>query len=101
MVIVEVPVGVDAEVVIVIVDVPLVLSDTGLNVAEAPDGKPDADRFTVCGVPVSLTAIVDVTELPTMTVSEAGEAEIEKSGVVEQPGSLKEASRVFQLLLPL
>jgi hypothetical protein len=101
MVIVDVPVGVVLEVEIVIVEVPLPLSDAGLNVADAPEGRPDADRFTVWLAPVSVTVIVDVVELPTVTVPELGEAEIEKSCVVEQPGSWKDASLVFQLKLPL
>src|SRR5215831_5058099 len=101
MVIVDVPAGVEAEVVIVSVEEPLALSDAGLNEAEAPEGRPDADRFTVWDAPVSETPIVDVIELPAVTVPEDGESEIEKSWVVEQPGSWKEASRVCQLKLPL
>src|SRR5260370_28856084 len=87
-------------VVIVMVDVAVPVTDDGLNDAEAPDGRPDAVRFTVWDAPVSVTVMVDVVELPAVTVPEVGESEIEKSWVVEQPGSWNEASRVFQLKLP-
>jgi hypothetical protein len=101
MVIGKVPVEAELVVVIVIVEVPLPVTDDGLNEAEAPEGRPDAVRLTVCAAPVSVTVIVEVVELPAVTVPEAGESAIEKSWVVEQPGSWKEASRVFQLKLPL
>lgn len=41
------PVGVDARVVTVIVELPEVFTEPGLNEADAPEGNPLALRFTV------------------------------------------------------
>src|SRR5215469_8905578 len=87
----------------VIVEVPLALSEAGLKPALAPLGSPDADRFTVCDVPDSVIVIVEVVEPPGFTLPEDGLSEIVKSlpPPPVQPGNWKEASRVFQLKPPV
>src|SRR2546428_14184344 len=50
-VMVLVPAGVLVAVVTDMVDDPPLVTDVGLNVAAAPEGRPEALRVTVCGVP--------------------------------------------------
>ena len=65
IVIVDVPVGVVDAVLIVSVEELPAVTDVGLNVAVAPDGKPDALSDTVCAEPdVTAVETVVVTELP-------------------------------------
>ena len=71
--------------------------------AVAPAGAPVTPSVTDWAAPlVTAVLIVLVAELPCATVSDAGFAAIEKSlaTAVPQPGSLKEAIRVFQLNVP-
>ena len=58
-VIVEVPVGVDAEAVTVIVDKHVGLHDPGEeNEADAPLGRPEAEKVTDCEVPDTRVAVI-------------------------------------------
>ncbi len=57
-VIVEGPVGVDAEVVKVIVDEHVGLHDPGEKEADAPLGRPEAEKDTDCEVPDSRVAVI-------------------------------------------
>jgi len=58
-VIVEVPVGVDAEVVTVIVDEHVGLQDPGdEKEADAPLGRPEAEKVTGCEVPDTRVAVI-------------------------------------------
>ena len=83
MVIGYVPAGVDDAVDKVSVEDPPELTEVGLNVAEAPAGRPDADNATDCADPaVVVVEIVEVAELPAVTVADAGLAASEKSFVV-------------------
>jgi hypothetical protein len=80
-VIVDVPVGVDAEVVRVTVDEQVGLHDAGENAAVAPVGRPAAEKETACAVPEARVALmVLVTEEPWMTAT-FPELEREKSNV--------------------
>ena len=85
-------------------DVPLV-TEIGLKLALAPDGRPEALRLTVWAEPeVMAVETMEVPLPPWMTVMLFGAVEIEKSfggGVPAQPGNLKVAIRVFQLKVPL
>jgi hypothetical protein len=68
-VIVDVPVGVDAEVVSVTVDEQVGLHEAGENAAVAPVGRPDAEKETACAVPeTSVAVIVLVADCPWTTV---------------------------------
>jgi hypothetical protein len=68
-VIVDVPVGVDADVVSVSVDEQVGLHDPGENAAVAPVGRPEADNDTDCAVPETRVAvIVLVADCPGTTV---------------------------------
>jgi hypothetical protein len=80
MVMGKVPVGVDAEVLIVIVDDPPAVTELGLNEAVAPAGRPLADRDTVCAEP-DVTAVLTVAETdpPGVVDLEVGDTEMEKS----------------------
>jgi hypothetical protein len=79
---VYVPVLVLLATVIVSVDFPEVEIDAGLRLAVKPVGAL-ADSVTVPVNPLrAVTVIVDVPERPLLMVSDAGEAEMEKSGVV-------------------
>src|SRR6266536_2121291 len=84
-------------------DAPAV-TEPGLNEAEAPEGRPLADRATDSAVPerTEVFTVVVVAE-PAVTDPEVGLVAMEKSlpTVPEQPGSWNEARRVFQLKLPL
>ena len=57
-VIVDVPVGVDAEVVRVTVDEHVGLHDAGENAAAAPVGRPEAENVTDCAVPETRVAVI-------------------------------------------
>ncbi len=57
-VIVEVPVGVDAEVVKVIVDEHVGLHDPGEKEADAPLGRPEAEKDTDCEMPDTRVAVI-------------------------------------------
>src|SRR5438552_3047141 len=57
-VIVDDPVGVDAEVVRVNVDEHVGLHDPGEKAAVAPVGKPEAEKDTGCGVPETRVAVI-------------------------------------------
>jgi len=57
-VIVEDPVGVDAEVVKVIVDEHVGLHDPGEKEADAPLGRPEAENVTGCEVPDTRVAVI-------------------------------------------
>ena len=74
------------------------------NAAVTPLGRPDALSVVAALKPFKLVTVIVLVPLPPcVTVSELGEAPIEKSGVpvVPQPGNLKFAIRVFQLKLPV
>jgi hypothetical protein len=102
-VIVWLPVGVPLVVVTVIVEEPEVVIVGGLKAAFAPAGSPLALRVTVPVNPLTApTVTAYVVLLPWTTDWEGGVAESVKSGAVEtQDGKLKDASRVFQLKLPV
>ena len=57
-VIVEDPVGVDAEVVKVIVDEQVGLHDPGEKAAVAPVGRPEAEKDTGCEAPETRVAVI-------------------------------------------
>jgi hypothetical protein len=57
-VIVDVPAGVDAEVVRVNVDEHVGLHDAGENAAVAPLGRPEAENDTDCAVPETSVAVI-------------------------------------------
>ena len=57
-VIVDVPVGVDAEVVRVTVDEQVGLHDPGESAAVVPVGRPDAENVTDCVVPETSVAVI-------------------------------------------
>jgi len=77
---VYVPVGVDDEVEIVNVLENVGLPEDGLKLAEAPEGKPEAERLTDFAEPlVRVTLTVVVMLLPTITVPLDGLTDIEKS----------------------
>ena len=80
MVIVELPVGVVAEVVIVIVEVQVGLQLAELNEAIAPEGRPDAEKLTDWLVPDVRPAVtVVVMLLPPIIAPLVGLADKEKS----------------------
>ncbi len=63
------------------VDVPEPLTEVGLKLALAPAGKPIAEKATLPLNPFrAVTVAVYEVPAPTVTVCEAGEADIEKSG---------------------
>jgi len=69
-------VGVDVDVVTVIVELPEPVTEVGLKLELAPDGRPDAPKVTMplkpfCGV----TVIVLVPLAPWVTVTLLGDAE--------------------------
>jgi hypothetical protein len=79
-VMVEVPIGVDVEVVTDMVELCPALSTCGLNDTRAPDGAPVALSDTDWLEPlVTVVEIVLVVPDPAVTVAEAGLAETEKS----------------------
>jgi hypothetical protein len=81
-VIVYVPVLVLLATVIVSVDFPEVEIEAGLNLAVNPVGTV-ADSVTVpVNPPRAVTVIVEVPDDPLLMLKDAGDAEIEKSGVV-------------------
>jgi hypothetical protein len=57
-VIVEDPVGVDADVVSVSVEEQVGLHEAGEKEAAAPDGRPDAEKETDCAVPETRVAVI-------------------------------------------
>ena len=57
-VIVDVPVGVDTEVVRVNVDEQVGLHDAGENAAVVPLGRPEAENVTDCAVPDTSVAVI-------------------------------------------
>jgi hypothetical protein len=68
-VIVDDPVGVDAEVVSVTVDEQVGLHDAGEKEAVAPVGRPDAENDTDCEVPETRVAVIVLdTDCPLTTV---------------------------------
>src|SRR5947209_10343185 len=105
---VAVPVVALEDAVRVKVDVALPLAGgvTGFveNEAVTPLGNPEALSVVAELNPFKLVIVMVLVPLePCVTVSELGEAPIEKSGVavVPQLGNLKFAMRVFQLKLPV
>ena len=75
-----VPVGVEAAVVIVSVELAPAVIEPGLKEAVAPAGRPEALRLTVCADPlVTVVEMVEVPLAPRVTLTLAGLAEIEKS----------------------
>ena len=79
---VKVPVGVDVDVVRVIVELrePPV-TEVGLKLAPAPDGRPDAPKLTVPLKPFcEVTVIVLVPLFPWVTVTLVGDADMLKFG---------------------
>jgi len=81
------------------------VTDPGLSEALAPLGTPETARLTVPAVPL-VTAVEMLIEplVPCTRLKLVGLAEIEKSlpaDAAGQPGSLNEATRVFQLNAPL
>jgi hypothetical protein len=103
-----VPIAADAEAVSVKVDVALPfaggVTGFGENEAVTPLGSPDALSVVAELNPLKLVTVIVLVPLPPcVTVTELGEAPIEKSGfcVPPHPGNLKLAIRVFQLKLPV
>jgi len=81
MVIVYVPTGVVAAVVIVSVDVKAGVPEAGVKLAAAPDGRPVAWRVTVLVKPwLARTLTVEVMDLPCTTEPDGGDANKLKSG---------------------
>jgi len=81
-----VPGVVDDATVIVIVEEPFPVIDVGLKVTVTPEGCPDADNETgELNPPVTVLVIVEFPELPTVTVTEDGDAERLKPGVELDP----------------
>jgi hypothetical protein len=77
---VVVPAGVEADVVIVNVELCPDAIEAGLNDADAPAGRPDADNATFCAAPlVTVVLIVLDAGCPAVTDTELGAAAIEKS----------------------
>ena len=77
---VVVPVGVDGEVVIVIVELLPEVTEVGLKLAPAPVGKPLALMETDCDDPLVVAVLIDVEPLvPAATVTVLGLALMEKS----------------------
>ena len=71
----------------------------GLKLTVVPDGTPEVDRLMALLKPLlTVVVMVDVPWLPCWMLSEAGEAEIAKSGGggPPQPLNLKDARRVLQ-----
>ncbi len=55
-------------------------TEAGLSVAVTPDGAPETDRATVCGLPLTVAVLtVAVTLPPGLAEPAAGEVLIEKS----------------------
>jgi len=80
-VIVYVPAGVDVDVAKVMVEGPLPVTEVGLKVAPAPDGKPDAAKLTVPAKPFCAVMVTTLVPLvPCVTVTVAGDAETLKFG---------------------
>jgi hypothetical protein len=76
------PAGVDDEVETLNVEVPEPVTEAGLKFAVAPVGKPPIVNPTELLNPfVAVIVTVKLAPLPRVTDAEAGEAEIEKSGV--------------------
>ncbi len=74
------------------------------NAAVTPLGRPEALNVVAELNPLKLVMVIVLVPLdPCVTVTELGDAPIEKSGVdvVPQPGNLKFAMRVFQLNAPV
>jgi hypothetical protein len=108
MVTVAVPVVALDEAVSVSVEVALPFAGgvTGFveNAAVTPLGKPEALSVVAALNPLRLLTVMVLDPFePCVTVSEEGAAATVKSGVavVEHPGNLKLAMRVFQLKLPV
>jgi hypothetical protein len=80
MVIVYVPVGVVEDVAMVIVLVNVGLPDDRLKLADAPEGKPEAERLTVWVGPLTneTVTVADIL-LPCWTLPLLGVADTEKS----------------------
>jgi hypothetical protein len=102
-VIVEVAIGVLANVVIVTVDVPDPATDPGENEADAPDGRPVAESATVPVKPFSAEIVrVNVVLLPRATEREVGERAIVKSATgAAVMVSVAVAERVSVPLVPV
>src|ERR1700738_3760931 len=86
------------------VDDPPAVTAVGLNDADAPEGRPLADRETDSALPDTTDVLtVVVTGEPAVTDPDVGLAAMGKTFAtgVGQPGSLYNARRVFQLKLPL
>ena len=105
---VAVPVAAVDEAVSVSVDVTLPfaggVTGFGENAAVTPLGSPEALSVVAALNPFRLVMVIVLVPLPPcVTVTDEGDAPMEKSGVdVEpQPGNLKLAMRVFQLKLPV
>jgi hypothetical protein len=95
-----VPVGVLEPVVTVRVELPPAVTDVGLKLALAPDGRPETERLTLWALPdVTAVLMVVLAEPPWVAEMLPGLAAMEKS-FVPQFANLKEAMRVFQLKAP-
>jgi len=98
-----VPAGVALVVATVIVVEDPVAIDVEPKVAEAPVGRPDAERLIVCPDP-RVVAVFSVvwTEPPGVVLPDEGEGAIVKASVggARQPGSEKEVTLVDQLNEP-
>src|SRR5437667_162099 len=83
------------------VEPPPAVTEVGLRVAVAPEGRPLALSETVCAEPlVTAVAMVEVVLPFCVAETELGLALIEKSFVTPQPGSLNVPIRVLQLNAP-
>lgn len=88
MLIVYVPVGVDVDVATVMVEVPAPVIEVGLNPTVTPVGCPVAlKEMAELNPPTTELVMLDVPELPSVTVTEDGEADKLKLGFAELPAS--------------
>src|SRR5271157_3934517 len=95
-----VPVGVLLPTMMVMVELPAPGAGIGLGLklTDGPDGTPEADRLmALLKPPLIVVVIVDVPWFPCATLSDDGEAEIEKlgGGGLPQPGNFKDTRRVL------
>src|SRR5258708_1016830 len=102
----ELPAAAPEATMTVIAELPPAVAEVGLNETLTPAGSAPVEKLTVSGVPlVDAVEMVEPPDWPCWMESAPGLDEMEKSfaggGVEEQPGSLKEPMRVFQLKVPL
>jgi len=95
MVTVYVPAGVELDAVMVIVDENVGVPDDGLKLADAPDGRPEAERLTA-GIP----ADPDTAETVTVVEALPPGATVPLSGLTETEKSKMFSVKVFERVSP-